>query len=750
MFRMPCSTVVYAADGSLLSAIASEDGQWRFPGRTEVPAKFSIALTTFEDRAFHAHNGVSLPALLRASVQNLRAGEVVSGGSTLTMQVIRLSRKNPPRTFTEKIAEILLALRLECSFSKEEILALYASHAPFGGNVVGIDAAAWRYYGHPPESLSWAESATLAVLPNAPSLIFPGRRQDELLLKRNRLLHRLYTSGHMDRNTYELSLLEPLPGHVHSLPSHAPHLLHSLRKKLGHGGTFRTTIDAGLQMAASEALQRHIEGFDPSNVHNAAALVIEVSTGNVLAYVGNVPDASNRHGNQVDVVPARRSTGSILKPLLYASMLQDGLILPNSLVADIPVSFNGFVPENHTKTFEGAVPASQALSKSLNIPSVMLLRDYGYSRFYHQLKKMGFSHLDQPADHYGLSLILGGAEASLWDIAHAYAHMSRVLNCHVSGKPIPDGLAMRNLLSDSHAPGRPSEYSPIDAASAYCMFRALLEVNRPETELGWEAYDSSSPIAWKTGTSFGNRDAWAVGTTPRHVVAVWVGNADGQGRPALTGTSAAAPLMFELFGKLPRSGHFIAPLDILVRTPVCRESGFLPGPHCPHPDTLRIPPAGLRSRPCPFHLMVHLSRDGRSRLSADCESPWNITHRPWFVLPGVQEYYYRKKHPDYASLPPYRSGCEPNDHSPISIIYPKSDDALFIPRNVSGQKEKTVLKAHHEISGELIYWHLDDHFIGMTEFPHELEVLPEPGVHRLTLTDQRGYTASRLIRISGN
>jgi len=296
-------------------------------------------------------------------------------------------------------------LRLESKYTKEEILSLYAANAPFGGNVVGIEAAAWRYYGRTPDQLSWAEAATLAVLPNAPSLIYPGKNQELLLAKRNRLLQQLYDRGILDESTLELSLLEPLPQKPFPLPQTAHHLLSTLIKKQGKGKKYITTLHDELQTQSAQLIQYYLPQWQADQVHNAALMVVEVKTGNVLAYVGNTADSKNRYSNMVDIVQAPRSTGSILKPFLYAAMLKDGLMLPRTLIPDIPVQFNGFSPQNYSETFDGAVPASQALARSLNIPIVMMLQDYGYPRFYHLLKRIGFSQLNQPADHYGLSLI---------------------------------------------------------------------------------------------------------------------------------------------------------------------------------------------------------------------------------------------------------------------------------------------------------------------------------------------------------
>ena len=533
----------------------------------------------------------------------MKAGRIVSGGSTITMQTIRLSRKSKSRTFLEKCIEIVLATRLELRLSKEEILSLYTGNAPYGGNVIGINAAAWRYYGTACENLSWAEAATLAVLPNSPSLVHPGRNRTRLLEKRDLLLKRLLNIGYIDSTTLKLACSEPIPDQPVAMPRRAPQLLDRLGRE--GQGEFKTTIDGKLQEKATEIIVRHNKILKYNKIHNLAALIVEVETGNILSYIGNIAgQVSGEHGDEVDIIRSPRSTGSILKPILYAAMLDEGMILPSSLVPDIPLNLSGFAPQNFDGHFEGAVPAGRALSRSLNVPAVGMLRDYGTERFHRLLKSLGINTLTKSSEHYGLSLILGGAEGSLEDLVSLYACFSRVL-IHYSKTGLYYTSDFRSLNLDCEervvlAEGR-EEAGPMSASALWYTYLAMNEVNRPEEETGWKYFRSARKIAWKTGTSFGYRDGWAIGTSPDYVVGVWAGNADGEGRPGLTGISIAAPVMFELFGLLPGTAWFSPPLDELIPALVCRESGYLAGPLCQYPDTVKIPVSGAHSRVCPFH-----------------------------------------------------------------------------------------------------------------------------------------------------
>src|SRR5690606_11127696 len=336
LFKEETSTLIYGDDYSLLGATISEDEQWRFPANDSVPKRFGICITQFEDAYFRKHPGVNPVSLLRAFRQNSSAGSVKSGGSTITMQTIRLAKQNPERTYWQKFLEIIQATRLELTYSKDEILNYYASYAPFGGNVVGLDAAAWRYYAKPSHQLSWSECATLAVLPNAPSLIFPGKNEELLLKKRNRLLKKLKDENFISEDDYELALLEPLPGKPNALPKIAPHLLHTA-SKTQKGKRLNTTLNTQLQEQVNHIVENHRQELSASEIHNLAVLVVEVETGDVKAYIGNSTDKNNSHSNQVDVIPAPRSSGSILKPFLYAPMIQEGKLLPKMLINDTPM-----------------------------------------------------------------------------------------------------------------------------------------------------------------------------------------------------------------------------------------------------------------------------------------------------------------------------------------------------------------------------------------------------------------------------
>ncbi len=762
-FDDPLSTVVLDRDGELLGASIAADGQWRFGVAETVPDKFAAAITCYEDRRFYWHPGVDPLALARAALQNLRRGRVVSGGSTLTMQVVRLSRQGRPRTLAEKGVEAVLALRLTLALSKEQVLALYAAYAPFGGNTVGLDAAAWRYFGRAARQLSWAETATLAVLPNAPALVHPGRNRGLLLAKRNRLLRALRERGVIDAMTADLAAREPLPPAPERLPMLAPHLVarvraerRAFRFRTGDASPWvRTTLLAPVQKRAVEILSRHRPALAENSVRNAAALVIDVPSGEVLAYVGNQwPPAAGEYGEHVDVVTAPRSTGSVLKPLLYASMLEAGEVLPAQLVPDVPTHIGSFHPENFDRAYAGAVPAAQALARSLNVPAVRMLRSYGVDRFCAGLRRLGITTLSRPGEHYGLALILGGAEGTLWDVSGVYAGLARsaLAPTPADARAVFFGPRYLRQPAGGERAAVLASSSPLGPAAGYLTLQAMLDVERPGDELAWRAFGSARKIAWKTGTSYGFRDAWAVGVTPRHVVGIWVGNADGEGRTGLTGHSAAAPILFDVMGALPGAGWFEPPVE-LVDIDVCARSGMRAGPRCQTRKPQLVPRAGLDSPACSFCRVVHLDGSLAWQVHADCEPVTAMRSLAWFVLPPAMEVHYRRLHADYRPPPPFRPDCRDalgaEGSAALSLVSPREGATVYVPVELDGSLGRVVCEAAHRDPGARIFWHLDDEYAGETRDIHQLALAPRAGGHVLVLVDERGESVRRRFTVVG-
>jgi penicillin-binding protein 1C len=733
LFNSPTATVLLDKDGQLLNAQIAQDGQWRFPYNDSVPYKFKEAIIEFEDHRFYSHLGVSPRGIVRALKQNISSGELVSGASTLTMQVIRMSR-NKPRTLYQKIVEMIWATRLEARLTKAEILALYASNAPMGGNVVGLDAGSWRYFQRSPSQLSWAETATLAVLPNAPSLIHIGKNRKALKNKRDRLLTRLYKKGTIDKETLKIAKEESLPDNPKPLPQLAIHLMNKALQEGKKGQRITTNLNVDLQKSVIELLDYHHQKLKTNNIFNGAVLIGEIKTGKIIAYVGNTQIEDKEHCGDVDIINAARSSGSILKPFLYGFMIQEGYLTPKQVIYDVPTTMAGYSPENYNQKYAGIVSADEALSKSLNVPFVRMLRDYGIQKFHSNLTKIGMTTLDKPATHYGLSLILGGCEVTLFDLVSMYAKMSR----SVSQTPSYNSLTNATLSCYSTIPEL--NYEPIISPSAaWVTLQAMEHVVRPNKEKNWEEFSTSDRIAWKTGTSFGFRDAWAVGLNTEYVVGVWVGNADGEGRPGVIGVEAAAPILFDVFDLLPKSDWFIKPVDEFVSISICKKSGMRANKNCPEVHPVFLPVESQNSALCNFHQIIFLDKSEQYRVSSNCYSVSDMVQKTWFTLPPKAAYYYQMRTPDYQEIPGFKKGCEEAEvMKQLSVLYPKNESKIVVTRTETGDQSSIVMEALHRDPEAILFWHLNEKYIGSTNHIHQMDKELSPGNYELKVIDELG------------
>ncbi|WP_191014315.1 penicillin-binding protein 1C [Treponema zioleckii] len=722
----PFSYAVYDKEGKLIGAQVATDEQWRLE-ECEVPEKFEKAIIAFEDKRFYSHPGVDPFSLARAFSLNLKNHRIVSGGSTITMQTIRLLENHPKRTIFQKAKEALLAVSLEMRFSKKEILSLYCANAPFGGNVVGLEAASWRYFNRAPDQLTWAETATLAVLPNQPALVYPGANKEILLAKRNELLQKLYKNGEFSEKILALSQEEELPQKPYALPALSPHYLEYLKKtatkdspKNQSQTKFHTTLDSNIQLNSARILERWSEVFSKKGIENAAALVLETKTGNILAYCANTGGYERNPDNYaVDLIQAKRSSGSLLKPFLFAAMIDSGKLLKNQLVIDVPIRIGSYRPDNNLPEYQGVISAADALSSSLNIPAIGELREYGVSAFLAHLKRIGFTTFHRTADEYGLPLILGGGEVTLFEVTNAYAKM------------------MNKSLD------RPSDF-PSSRGSVYLTLSALVEGARPRDEANWKKYAHSKKIAWKTGTSNGNRDAWCVGTTPEFTVGIWVGNAAGNGNTELKSSFTAAPIMFDIFSTLGQTSWQEVPYSELKLVEVCEKSGFLAGKNCEKRRTAFTAKNAPISTTCPYCRIVSLTPDGKFQATADDLPAGELPLiQKRFVLPPNIENWYKRVNMSYNPLPPFVENHKKSTNQDLVIIFPDEKANLIIPVEIDGTKGSMIMQAAARKDDSIVYWDLDGDFLGKTQNFHEMAASPKTGAHTLTICDSNGTSLTR-------
>ncbi len=727
-FLQDYSTAVFDREGTVISAAVSGDEQWRLLCEGEVPPKIAQAIISFEDEHFYWHPGINPVSVLKALKDNIKAGKIVRGGSTLSMQMARICQGNKPRTMIQKIREMILALGLEMRYSKKQILGLYGQHAPFGGNIVGYCAASQRYFGKDPELLSWAEAAAIAILPNSPGKIFPGREQALFIKKRNFLLLKLHKKGLIDQTSLSLAMREPLPEGLKYFDQTSPHLLQEMKKAGNHN--LRSSIDGTLQKMVIHILENFGSMYAANSVNNISALVLDNSNGQIVSYVGNVdhdPFQSNKH---VDMISSIRSPGSTMKPLLYGVCFDEGLITSQSLIEDTPMFLNGFSPQNIDKNFRGIVTAADALNNSLNIPAVLLLKEYGIQPFIEKLRMSGFEHTNRSNAHYGLSLILGSNEVTSLELGRAYMNIAR------------KAMEMESIdiSYEKESISKPFKDIPLSVGSAYLVLNLLKEVKRPEERDGWEFFESRHFLAWKTGTSYGNRDAWAIGVTRQNTIVVWVGNASGEGRNGLTGLRMAAPVLFAISDVLPQTDWFEEPAAQLKPIEVCSVSGFRKGDHCPESRFILAPKNVRRVPVCDYHQVVMLDAEGKYRISSNCYDPALGRDSSFFVLSPRVNHYYRIASGNDHSLPPFHPDCE-NLSQQVNILYPHMHSRILLPREINDRLKPLICKAVTTMNQDTLYWFLNSTFLKTTTKDHTIVVDSlMPGFHQLTVSSVHGMS----------
>jgi penicillin-binding protein 1C len=547
------STLVLDRDGNVLRAYTTESGAWRLPADLgAIDPKFLRFLTAYEDRRFQSHPGVDVLAVGRAAWQAVTHGRIVSGASTLTMQLARLMEPSA-RTIGAKLAEMGRALQIEARMSKDEILAAYLTFAPYGGNLEGVRAASLAYFGKEPRRLSDAEAALLVALPQAPETIRPDRFPQAARTARDKVLRLMAGRSLLDERALAAALSEPVPESRKPFPSSAPHLADRLIRQQPAARLIRTSIDGDLQQALLEIVRRHQAHLEPSAT--IAVLAVENEGRKVRAYVGSSDFFANRRFGQNDMVTAIRSPGSALKPFIYAMAFDQLAAHPETMMPDVALRFGDYAPKNFDGHFRGRISAREALQTSLNIPAVALLDRVGPLRFVQRLSESGVTlAFPSEAKLPGLPVALGGVGISLEGLVTLYADLA--------------GQANAAPLSFDETSGPELALEPLmSAKSAYYLTSILLDTPPPPRFLAAGNRRKAQPIAYKTGTSFGFRDAWAIGYTRDHTIGVWVGRPDGTFSAGRMGRDHAAPILFEAFDLLPQGPSALpdqAPPDAIL------------------------------------------------------------------------------------------------------------------------------------------------------------------------------------------
>ena len=733
----PPSTLILSGDGEILRVLLAPDEMWRIPIRTEdISPTLKQAVLTYEDNYFYYHFGINPIAVIRALVANIRAGEVVQGASTITMQLARMMEPKP-RTIGNKLIEMFRAIQLELRYSKDEILTHYFNMAPYGGNVVGVAAASYLYFNKPPNQLSLGEAALLTAIPNNPNGLRPDLHPEAAREARNKVLEILERNGKITRRHKNEALTEPIPGKRFELPFEIPHLSTVLVRDFPQKKVLTTTIDSKIQKLAEDILRNHLRPLTKKSITNGAIVVCENETHNILALVGSVDFFDEQINGQVNGAMSPRSPGSALKPFVYALGIEHGLISPESLLYDVPVDYSGYRPVNYDDTYHGVVTVREALTRSLNVPAVNLYAKLGEDGIYSFLKNAGISTLPMPKDYYGLSLILGGCGVTLLELTNLYA-----------------GLANGGVFNQYHFLKDERTYEGkrfLSEGTCFILSEMLSELRRPEMPSSWEYSVNLPKVAWKTGTSYGHRDAWSIGYTPQYTIGVWVGNFDASGVPELIGSEVAAPILFSLFSAIesPSDNRWFVQPKTVKRRQVCSVSGMVLSPFCAAAKEELYLPGISPSQKCNIHQKIFIDRKTKTRLCSHCRQGRKYDEKIVEVWPAEIATWLARNGFPVDEIPEHYPNCPwiLSGKKPI-IISPTANSDYKIRSDVDVKYQKILLEATVSNDTKTIYWFLDGKLISTAKPSKKVFIAPQPGRHRITCTDDAGRSSEVIFKVN--
>jgi penicillin-binding protein 1C len=732
--KVSWSKVIYASDSTLLHGFLSHDHKWRlYADRKEITPELSKAFIFKEDRWFFYHPGVNPFAIVRAAVNNLTRGRRTSGASTITMQLARLLDP-APRTFRSKFREMFRAMQLEWHYTKDEILQTYLNLLPYGGNLEGVKSAALIYFGQSPEALSPAQVVMLTVIPNDPNSLRPGSNYDKLLLHRNYWLQKIKGRHIFGDIPIEDALLEPFERRRYPVPSAAPHLSYRLRgQETGKYGLI-TTLNPEIQNRVEGLVKNHVRLLRSMQITNAAVVVVNNHTREVEAYIGSAGFGEDMFQGQVDGVMALRSPGSALKPVLYALAFDQGLISPKMVITDVPSNFNGYRPENFDENYRGKVTVEQALALSLNVPAVNLLDRMGSEIFVESLSKGGFKWIGKNRKKLGLSVVLGGCGATLEELTALYAAFAN------------DGVyrPLKYLKSDQE----PESDTLCSPGAAYMITQILTGLKRPDLPGQYQASADLPRIAWKTGTSYGRRDGWAIGYNRDYTVGVWTGNFPGNGIPELNGADCAVPLLFNIFRTISpknQSDWFAPPKDMDFRL-VCSESGMPPDTFCHQVVMDYFLPGISPSVRCNHLQKQYVNEPQTISYCRNClpENGFKEVLYP-FYPPELISWYNEMQIP-YKEVPPHNPNCPTITNGSAPRITSLTDGAEYLL--IHGRKQELMLTCNAENGVGKVYWYLNDKFYKAVAPSEKVFFRPEAGSYKISCSDDRGRNSDVWVKVT--
>lgn len=727
----PSSTFIYSRDHTLLGGYISSDSYWRKPLKlNDISPLLQKSALTCEDRWFYYHPGINPVSLIQAAYADIRAGKIVRGGSTITMQIARMMEPKS-RTLKAKIIEVLRAFQLELHFSKKELLELYFNIAPYGGNIEGVGAASYFYFGKPARELTASQAALLTSIPNSPQALRPDINLASSLNARNRVLAAMRNNKIISESDYKEALDEEIKGKKYRLPNIAPHLCNELLTRYRGRPEITCAVDLKIQSICEAVINSYRGPLAMKGINNAAVVVIRNSTAEILAMVGSCDFNDIQHEGQVNGATAPRSPGSTLKPFVYGMALDKGLVSPNMMIEDLPAYYSGYAPENYDRQYRGAVSVTDALRNSLNVPAVHICARVGQKNFFALLKNGGLSTLTRKDSDYGLPLILGSCEIELLDLTSLYGCLAR------------GGVYKKyHYLTDESSVDSARLFSP---AAAYILSEIMSELERPDFPSSWEFSPNIPKVAWKTGTSFGRKDAWSIGFNPTFTVGVWAGNFNGEPSPDLVGAEAAAPILFEIF-RLINTGTgqrwFDEPITVDTRK-VCAVSGMPPGPHCPATvDELYIPGVSPVTN-CTIHKEILIDSLSGFRLCRYCSSGKHIKYVIYEDWPPKIATWLMKSGRAIAVIPEHNPGCTGTYSGDRPVIVSPTEDVTYIIRaHIPLADQGIPLDASTAAGSKKLFWFIDGELYAQVAPGEKAFYTPVAGSHKLVCTDDEGRSSS--------
>lgn len=738
--KVSYSTLITDKKGEILHAFLSADEKWRmFVELKEITPTLRKAILAKEDKYFNYHCGVNPIAIFRAAFNNITKNRRTSGASTITMQVVRMLNPDE-RTYWNKISEILRAIQLEIFYSKDEILQMYLNLVPYGSNIEGIKSASYLYFQKSTDRLSLAEVTTLAIIPNRPTSLRLGTKNPLIVEERNKWLKRFQQAKVFDNQLINDALREPLTVFRHEAPKDAPHLSLRLKKQFADEAIIHSSVNKATQTKVEQMVANYVNRTRVMNINNAAVLVINNETMQVEAYVGSAGFNDKLDGGQVDGVQAIRSPGSALKPLLYATAFDKGIITPKNIINDVPTNFNGFEPENFDRKFNGKVSVEFALANSLNIPAVKVVKDLGKTTLIEQLKKADFQTVKKQEKDLGLSIVLGGCGVTLEEMTQLYAAFANDGNWQKA-----------NLINNKLEEKKTSNASIISPSATYLITEILAQIKRPDLPNNFDYTYRLPKIAWKTGTSFGRRDAWSIGYNKKYTVGVWVGNFSGEGVPELSGAEIATPLLFQIFNTIDyntSSVWFRQPKDVVSRQ-VCAESGDLPSEYCSNKILDYSIKNISHTRKCTHLKKFYVNLSESMSYCTQCLPVDGYKEKLYSNLAPELISFYELKHIFYEKIPTHNPNCtrffKTANNAPI-ITNPNNGSEYYLNQNDT-QQMQLVCQTANDVRE--VYWYINDRLLQKTSANKPVFFMPSLGKLKISCTDDKGRSSSILVMVKG-